>query len=132
MYMDNNMTPKAEELFQKAMTAAAPVRKQRQVAQGAVIGLSASDIKGMVGRAYIARRDRKVNPEGNFDKQKRWYPSEREDAEGSGSNVRSPSAAWPFSYMLRCRTRKHVANLVQRGLQGLDVPPDIAQVIARG
>jgi len=86
----------------------------------------------MVGRAYIARRDRKVNPEGNFDKQKRWYPSEREDAEGSGSNVRSPSAAWPFSYMLRCRTRKHVANLVQRGLQGLDVPPDIAQVIARG
>jgi hypothetical protein len=86
--------------------------------------------KSLVAAVYAARKDRSVHPEGEFDKHGRWYPSAREDADGDGSSTRSPSAAWPYSYMLHCRTRKHCAVLVERALQGLDVPPDVARICA--
>ena len=61
-------------------------------------------------RTFIARRDRTGHPDGNFDKAGRWYPSEAETCDCC-SSVRSPSRAHPFSYMVHCRTMKHVANL---------------------
>lgn len=61
-------------------------------------------------RTFIARRDRTAHPAGKFDNAGRWYPSEAETC-NCCSSVRSPSRAHPFSYMVHCRTLKHVANL---------------------
>ncbi len=84
-----------------------------------------SPVKGIADAIYTARKDRRVHPEGSFDKAKRWYPSNREDADGDGTCVRSPTRAYPFSYMLRCRTRAHCVVLAERLVAGLDVPPDV-------
>ena len=59
---------------------------------------------------YIARRDRLVHPDGNFDKGGRWYPS-RSESQSCCRAIRQPSRAWPWSYMTHCRTKAHVANL---------------------
>lgn len=59
---------------------------------------------------YIARRDRQTNPDGKFDSKGRWYPSDAERCDCCNS-VRSPSRAYPYSYMVHCRTITHVANL---------------------
>jgi hypothetical protein len=85
--------------------------------------------KSLVAAIYAARKNRTTHPEGNPDKRGRWYPTEREDAGGDGSSTRSPSVAWPWSYMLHCRTRKHCTVLVERALQGLDVPADVARIV---
>jgi hypothetical protein len=87
------------------------------------------DEKAIVGAVYTARRDRVTHPEGTRDNADRWYPSARESADGDGTCVRSPSRAWPWSYMTRCRTRQHCAVLVARGLAGLDVPGDVLRAI---
>lgn len=88
------------------------------------------EIKALVAVVYSARKDRESHPEGSCDKAGRWYPTAREDADGDGSCTRNPSAAWPWSYMLRCRTRQHCAKLVERALAGLDVPADVAAAVA--
>lgn len=61
-------------------------------------------------KVFIARQNRRNHPDGEFDKQGRWYPSDGESC-GCCSSVRSPSRAWPYSYMIHCRTAKHIANL---------------------
>lgn len=86
--------------------------------------------KALVLAVYEARRDRERHPEGKTDNAGRWYPTAREDAGGDGSSTRCPSRAWPWSYMHRCRTRAHCAVLVARALDGRDVPPDVAAVVA--
>jgi|WetSurMetagenome_2_1015567.scaffolds.fasta_scaffold116164_3 hypothetical protein len=91
--------------------------------------MSQSAIRSLVQSIYENRRDRAVNPEGSFDRAGRWYPSEAEDANGDGSRTRSPSRAWPYSYMLRCRTRQHVRVLVERSLAGMPVPSDVASAV---
>jgi len=92
--------------------------------------MTQKEIKTLVASIYEARRDRKAHPEGNTDNAGRWYPSEREDADGDGSSTRYPSRAWPWSYMLRCRTRQHCRVLVERALAGEDVPADVSRAIA--
>jgi hypothetical protein len=87
-----------------------------------------TQIKSLIASIYTARRDRQVNPEGSFDGAGRWYPSDREDA-GVSSTLRSPSRAWPYSYIIGCRTRKHVAALVAAALSGRDVPNDVTQAL---
>lgn len=59
---------------------------------------------------YLSRRDRITNPDGNFDKAGRWYPSESEHCDCCKA-IRGPSRAYPYSYMVHCRTAQHVANL---------------------
>jgi len=59
---------------------------------------------------YLNRQSRKTHPEGQFDNKKRWYPAEHEKQECC-SYIRSPSAGWPFSLLVHCRTAEHVANL---------------------
>lgn len=61
---------------------------------------------------YRARKDRVAcAPEGEYDRQRRWYPSGRET--GSGLSVRAPSAAYPYSYIKACCAKKHVQNLAE-------------------
>jgi hypothetical protein len=73
--------------------------------------MTSNERKAQIKIVYEVRRDRLTNPEGKFDNAGRWYPSDREDAGDVIGCVRSPSRAWPYSYMQRARTRKHVAVL---------------------
>ncbi|HSH85384.1 MAG TPA: hypothetical protein VK979_09555 [Guyparkeria sp.] len=59
---------------------------------------------------YLDRRDRRTHPDGTFDNAKRWYPSSTERCDCCNS-IRSPSRAWPMSYMKHCRSAAHVASL---------------------
>jgi hypothetical protein len=62
---------------------------------------------------YEALRDRVIHPDGKFDNAGRWYPSEAEDC-GVSRVICTPSRAYPYSYMIACRTRKHVAKLAEQ------------------
>lgn len=59
---------------------------------------------------YLARQDRREHPDGKFDKQGRWDPSEAE-GQSCCRAVRSPSRAYPYSLMKHCRSVEHVAAL---------------------
>jgi hypothetical protein len=63
---------------------------------------------------YTARQERQDHPAGTFDSAGRWYP-DAEEYRACCQDVRSPTRAYPYSYILHCRTLKHVARL-------LDVP----------
>jgi len=56
------------------------------------------------------RHDRREHPAGTFDRQSRWYPGDSE-RQTCCDSVRGPSRAWPYSYMLHCRSVEHVAAL---------------------
>jgi hypothetical protein len=116
----------------KTMEAEA-VAEQIEISATKVRSYLAADTtaKQATAALYSLRKNRQTNPEGEFDSAKRWYPSAREDADGDGSRTRSPSRAWPYSYMLRCRTRQHCAVLVARALAGHDVPADVRKVVGR-
>jgi hypothetical protein len=71
-----------------------------------------SPIVVAAAREYLDRRDRISHPEGRTDNGGRWYPSDTEDVGGTITRtIRSPSRAWPWSYMVACRTAGHVAEL---------------------
>lgn len=60
-------------------------------------------------RDYLSLQKREKHPDGQFDKQGRWYPSEEEWQECC-SQVRSPSRGYPYSLMTHCRSAEHVAR----------------------
>ncbi len=77
---------------------------------------------------YEARRDRTVHPAGTFDKHGRWYFAESENHGESFSGIRGPTSTWPYSYMLRARTRQHCRLLAAAWLAGeAEIPPDFAR-----
>jgi len=88
-------------------------------------------IKEIVNTVYGRRQNRSVHPDGDFDKAGRWYPSDEEDQGDVTCNVRSPSRTWPYSYMLRARTKQHCRVLVEAALAGKDVPGDVASAVSR-
>ena len=65
---------------------------------------------------FIDLKERKTNPEGNFDSGGRWYPSRLCDCCHA---IRNPSRAWPFTLMTHCRTAAHVAE--NRGVDASDI-----------
>lgn len=74
---------------------------------------------------YRDRQDRKVHPDGSFDKQGRWYPSE-EETQACCRGLSQPSKRWRYTLMMHCRTLTHVANLTGvpvSALRRLDSPP---------
>lgn len=62
---------------------------------------------------YVSRKERLSHPDGTFDKGGRFYPSEHETC-ACCAQVRSPSRAWPYSYMVHCRTLKHCTELAKK------------------
>ena len=60
-------------------------------------------------REYLALKNRQIHPDGKFDSAGRWYPSDAETLPCCGGH-RSPSRAYPYSYMTHCRTAEHVAH----------------------
>lgn len=67
---------------------------------------------------YLARKKRHDHPSGRFDNAGRWYPNNSEE-QSCCKYIRSPSRAYPHSYMVHCRTIQHVANLHQVSLNDL-------------
>lgn len=59
---------------------------------------------------FKARQARSEHPDGKFDSAGRWYPSD-EERQSCCDFVRSPSRAYPYSLMVHCRSKKHIANL---------------------
>jgi hypothetical protein len=53
-------------------------------------------------------QDRHVHPAGTFDSAGRWYPDADERCPEC-DRIRSPSRAYPYSYMVHCRSYTHVA-----------------------
>lgn len=70
-------------------------------------------LQTVVKNIYEFRKDRRSHPDGNFDKQKRFYPSVRETCSCCES-IRTPSISWPFSLMKHCRTKKHIQQMVHK------------------
>jgi hypothetical protein len=62
---------------------------------------------------YQVRQSRRDHPTGRMDSGGRWYPSDDEYCVCC-DYVRSPSRRWPWSYMIHCRTKKHIANLLRK------------------
>ena len=58
---------------------------------------------------FASRKARETHPEGRSDG-KRWYMAEHERCECCG-DIRTPSAAFPWSQMVHARTRKHCLAL---------------------
>ena len=56
-----------------------------------------------IKEVYRMLQDRLIHPSGQFDLKKR-FTADNSDL----INVRSPSAAWPYSHMTACRTLKYV------------------------
>lgn len=63
-------------------------------------------------KLYRERQARMVHPDGKFDQQKRWYPADAETQDCCRA-IRSPSRAYPYSYLVHCRTAEHVARLCE-------------------
>jgi len=61
-------------------------------------------------RTYTARQDRTEHPDGSFDRKRRWYPSDNEHR-ACCRLIRGPSASYPYSLMVHCRTAEHIASL---------------------
>ena len=56
-------------------------------------------------REYVALKERRINPVGRFDGAGRWWPSVP-----CTCDVRLPSRAYPYSYLIHLRTAGHVAE----------------------
>lgn len=107
----------AEDPVETARNEAEDARKEaeraRKTADEASRGAEAYPSVAAVGSPettaailYVARQKRDDHPDGTFDDAKRWYPTGR-DAEVMEAGLRSPSRAWPFSYMHACRSLGH-------------------------
>ncbi len=57
-------------------------------------------------REYLALKARRINPVGRFDGAGRWWPTVP-----CTCQVRLPSRAYPYSYLLHMRTAEHVASV---------------------
>jgi uncharacterized protein (TIGR02996 family) len=99
---------------------------------GRVRELAVLDAKKITVTVYRKRKARQSEPEGRWDGAGRWWPSDREDADGDLTRrVRSPSRKWGCSYIKAARSRRHCAALVAQALAGEDAPPDVT-VALRG
>lgn len=75
---------------------------------------------------YEARRERKTHPEGRSDG-KRWYASAHETRECCAS-IRAPSANFPWSQMVHCRSKKHCVSLYEQTKRS-QLPADALEIL---
>ena len=61
---------------------------------------------------FLARKARKVHPEGSFDVAGRWEPSESE-WRPCCRDIRRPSKRFPYSLNRHCRSAEHIAHLFE-------------------
>lgn len=63
----------------------------------------------IIREVYEMLKNREVHPRGTLDSKKRFI-ADNDDL----INVRAPSAAWPFSHMIACRTLKYVKKVAEK------------------
>ena len=120
--MNGNLITASLTTTPDALKAARAAAREAKAAEKAALAaeraakaeakLAAQVLKLKIDAIYLCRRERLTHPEGDFDKQGRWYPSERERSNHL-CGIRQPSRNWPYSYMLACRTRKHISELAE-------------------
>lgn len=121
----NNFSPWRELGFATVVEALAALRLRQ--GRSLISSLVRQAVKESAVKLYESRSTRSSHPEGTFDRQGRWYPSERENVHRDvTAGIRSPSANFPYSYMLRARTKQHCTCLAHAALYGHDLPPDAA------
>lgn len=59
---------------------------------------------------YQKRKERLSHPDGSFDNQKRWYPS-ADEIQTCCKSIRTPSAAYPYSLLVHCRSIEHITTM---------------------
>ena len=67
---------------------------------------------------WRALQDRRAHPSGSFDSTGRWYPDADDNCDKCDS-IRSPSRAYPYSYLVHCRSYEHVARKYQVSVSDL-------------
>lgn len=93
--------------------------------------LTTQAVADLAKELFRSRQTRKTIPEGKFDPVTGfWYPTDRED-QGATKEVEPPSAAWPHSFLIHCRSKRHCTTLIERALAGKDVSPDAMEVVTR-
>ena len=60
--------------------------------------------------SFLRRRERLEHPAGSFDAAGRWWMDVAEQRLCCGE-IRPPSRQHPYSYLVHCRTLRHVAAL---------------------
>jgi hypothetical protein len=70
------------------------------------------DRLNLAAKEFLARKDRVHHPNGVFDNLSRWEPIGNE-AQDCCNAIRPPSANYPYSLLLHCRSLKHIARLYQ-------------------
>jgi hypothetical protein len=61
----------------------------------------------MAAFEYYQRKKYENKPEGTYDRQGRWYPSEHEHY-ACCDKIRSPSYNWPYPLLHHCNTSTHI------------------------
>lgn len=79
-------------------------------------------IKLAITQVFEYRKTRTTHPAGKSDG-KRWYMADCERCDCCRT-IRAPSAVFPWSQMVHCRTRKHIATLFQTKPLA-ELPPDM-------
>lgn len=68
-------------------------------------------LEAAVELVYVARRARVLSPEGATQSGNRWYPTKAENADNYTCAIRSPTYAWPWSYLKAACSRRHIKDL---------------------
>ena len=76
------------------------------------VGEPVADKIEAAARLYLRRKHRLEHPVGEFDSGGRWYPATLE-RQVCCVDIRAPSRAHPYSYMVHCRTIEHVCWLTE-------------------
>lgn len=65
--------------------------------------------KEIIHTVFKMLQNREIHPKGTFDSKKRFTALNSDLID-----VRAPSAAWPNSHMLACRTKKYVTKVYDK------------------
>ena len=101
----------------KGNTLQAPVSSLTGIAKQLTVTDSTSlpaEVRAAI--LFIERKERIAHPKGSTDNAGRWYPSCRDKAVFPSNEYRSPSRAYPWSYMLACRTAAQCARIYDADL----------------
>ncbi|ADV66505.1 hypothetical protein [Deinococcus maricopensis] len=108
--MNTAHTSTSETAAPMTKKEAARAARLQARAEKAAERLAAAQEKLEIAMVKLDRDRRVTKPEGEFDRQGRWYPSWRESSSHLNS-VRAPSVKWPYSLLKATSSRHHLRAL---------------------
>ena len=91
-----------------AVDALSP-RKARNIIKGCTLERVQAAFQAYA--RWLRRQARTEHPDGSFDNANRWEPSAEENCDNFTRWIRSPSRAWPNTYMKAARSLEHCEAL---------------------